>query len=442
MSQLKSRDLHDRAKAHVPQKPVETPRVEVESTDPDCRADGGHRPGDFRCVLHSGAQCVGRAQRGRVRLPDATKQQALEDWLSGIEQDVVILGDGQGTVDAIRDFSQAWDALGAGAEERLQAAYITDNPNPTGQKDELVNTKDGTEYAQMHAKYHEGYRSLQRGRGYYDLFLFDLKGNLIYSVFKELDYATNFNDGLYAESGLGEAYRAALSLSEGAFHFTKFAPYAPSFDAPAKFVAAPVFDNAGQRVGVVALQAPLDQMTMFLSRSDLLGETGLVYAVGDDGRALSASPFEGGHQVLDELPASPQVAAAQAKQSFAGRDVPGLSGNPVVARTISFEHEGSAWSLVLEQDMSEAFAVEGRLLATTLIQVLVVAFLVSAVAFVIARLLTRRIVALSNSVSAIANGDFSSLVAQTKTGDELGDIARAGTVQGRTERRSDRDGGT
>ena len=256
----------------------------------------------------------------------------------------------------------------------------------------------------MHALHHEGFQSMQKGRGYYDLFLFDLEGNLIYSVFKELDYATNFLEGHYSDNGRGEAYRAALTLPEGGFHFTKFAPYAPSADAPAKFVASPVFDNAGNRIGVVALQAPLDQMTAILSKSDLLGETGLVYAVGNDRRALSASPFDGGHAVLDELPGLPHIVAAQERRDVVLQDVEGLSGNPVMARTISFDHEGSAWSLMLEQDMTEAFAVENRLLATTLVQVLIVAFLVSMVAFAIARLLTKRIVALSDSVSAIARG--------------------------------------
>ena len=63
---------------------------------------------------------------------------------------------------------------------------------------------------QVHAEHHPTFRALLREKGYYDIFLFDLDGNLIYSVFKELDYATNFVSGPYAESGLGKAFRAAV----------------------------------------------------------------------------------------------------------------------------------------------------------------------------------------------------------------------------------------
>ena len=46
-----------------------------------------------------------------------------------------------------------------------------------------------------------------------DIFIFDLDGNLVYSVYKELDYATNFISGPYASSGLGDAFRSALTDS-------------------------------------------------------------------------------------------------------------------------------------------------------------------------------------------------------------------------------------
>eukprot|EP00439_Symbiodinium_sp_Y106_P035806 s3683_g4.t1 len=56
--------------------------------------------------------------------------------------------------------------------------------------------------------YHPIYRDILYARNYYDIFFFDLRGNLIYSVYKELDYATNFlanGTGEWKDSGLGEA---------------------------------------------------------------------------------------------------------------------------------------------------------------------------------------------------------------------------------------------
>ena len=43
-------------------------------------------------------------------------------------------------------------------------------------------------------------------RNYYDIFMFDLDGNLIYSVFKETDYGTNFrrSESFWASGGFLE----------------------------------------------------------------------------------------------------------------------------------------------------------------------------------------------------------------------------------------------
>lgn len=129
---------------------------------------------------------------------------ALEQYLATIRTDLVTLSSSPVAYEAIMEFKGGWtEFFAAGPTQALQAAYITDNPNPTGQKDEL-DRADGPEgYHETHAHFHPWYRTFLRAKGFYDIFLFDTNGNLVYTVFKELDYATNFNDGEYAESGLG-----------------------------------------------------------------------------------------------------------------------------------------------------------------------------------------------------------------------------------------------
>ena len=75
-------------------------------------------------------------------------------------------------------------------------------------------------YHVYHKKWHPVYRKAMLARNYYDVFMFDLKGNMVYSVFKERDYATNFGTAKnlgakFAEwqgSGLGDAFRAAMVI--------------------------------------------------------------------------------------------------------------------------------------------------------------------------------------------------------------------------------------
>ncbi|MBS0125424.1 methyl-accepting chemotaxis protein [Thetidibacter halocola] len=355
----------------------------------------------------------------------ADRVSGLEGWIDNITTDLQGLSANKATREAIAAFSQGWVMGMQNPTETLQRLYITDNPNPVGEKDALDDAGDRSLWSKAHATFHAGFRDIQQTRGYYDLFLFDRAGNLVYSVFKETDFATNFIDGPYAASGLGEAFRASVDAEPGAVHFTDFARYQPSAGAPAMFAAMPAFDRNGARIGVVALQVPIDQIVRIVSDSAILGKTGLVYVTGADGIARSASRFDGGHDVLQRLPDLPHLSGLTAGESRMMEGGPGLSGNPVLVELEPVDFGGKPLFVVLEQDLDEALATEHALAKTSLYQILFVVLIVGAVAYLIARYVVGRILALSESVKDIAAGRYEKLVAQTKTGDELGDIARA-----------------
>ena len=356
------------------------------------------------------------------------REAALDAWYREIESDIRTVASYGRPDRVIAEFQSAWRALGAalGAApgETLRRLYITDNPNAVGEKDLLDDAGDGSLFSRLHATYHPGMRTMQRELGYYDVFLFNTEGDLVYSVFKELDFATNFRDGPYADSGLGEAFRGASGAADGELVLTSFAAYDPSAGAAASFAAMPVFDRSGTRVGVVAMQIPIDRVARILSQSALLGQTGLVYLVGPDGRARSASPFEGGHDVLDPLPDLPQIAAAQADDHSLLTDVPGLTGQPVEAQGRRFDFAGQSWAMVREQDMQEARAEDTAMWRLFLLQVAAAALVAAAAGLTLARSLSRRIGELSTSVEDVARGHLEAEVNQLRTGDEIGDIAR------------------
>ena len=96
----------------------------------------------------------------------------------------------------------------------LQAMYIANNPNEVGSKHLLDASPELCDYNKLHAQYHPQVRRFLESFGYYDIFLFDLDGNLIYSVFKETDYGTNFLTGPYKETNFGDVYRQARAAEE------------------------------------------------------------------------------------------------------------------------------------------------------------------------------------------------------------------------------------
>ena len=89
----------------------------------------------------------------------------------------------------------------------LQTVYISNNHYPVGSKHLLQSNKDGLPYDLAHQKFHPDLAQFVTDFGYYDLFLVDAtSGNVIYSVYKEVDFATNLINGPYKDSGLAHAF--------------------------------------------------------------------------------------------------------------------------------------------------------------------------------------------------------------------------------------------
>ena len=172
----------------------------------------------------------------------------------------------------------------------LQHAYIYANPNPLGSKHLLDSSRETTKYNRVHGGYHSSTRQFLEKFDYYDIFLVDIaSGDILYSVFKELDYTTSLLDGPYASSNLGDAYRQARDLNDpNAFVFVDYKQYTPSYEAPASFIASPIFDGT-EKIGVAIFQMPLDRISSIMSHRDGLGESGETILVGPDNLLRSDS---------------------------------------------------------------------------------------------------------------------------------------------------------
>jgi len=179
------------------------------------------------------------------------------------------------------------DAMLGGLSDRsfaMQYDFISHNPHPLGSKDALIDIANGSDYAQVHARNHPSIRNFLNTFGYYDIFIADAKGNVVYSVFKELDFATNLNTGPYANTGIGEVFKASLSLPLGETFLSDFDSYLPSYNNPASFIGSPIYEN-GSVIGVLIFQMPIDQLNALLTHDQEwsqsgFGESGETYLVG------------------------------------------------------------------------------------------------------------------------------------------------------------------
>ncbi len=85
-------------------------------------------------------------------------------------------------------------------------------------------------------------------------------GVVVYSVFKNIDFATQIEAG----SMLDSLYKTALEAPEGEVAFTDFSPYAAYNGAAASFMGAKVLDAKGNVAGVLAFGVPIDTIANFV----------------------------------------------------------------------------------------------------------------------------------------------------------------------------------
>ncbi|MCU0754287.1 MAG: methyl-accepting chemotaxis protein [Xanthomonadales bacterium] len=179
--------------------------------------------------------------------------------------------------------------------QAMQYAYLASNPNRLGNKQLMQRAAtDRSPYAELHEQVHLVAKQWMDQYGFYDVFLVAPDGELVYSYFKEIDFATNLVTGPFAGSGIGEAFQQARDGADpnGVF-LTGFSPYLPSYNDQAAFLGAPVFVD-GRRVGVLITQIPIDQIQAVVNfRDDWnaagLGVSGESQLVDRQGRHLISS---------------------------------------------------------------------------------------------------------------------------------------------------------
>jgi len=337
----------------------------------------------------------------------------------------------------------------------FQYYYTANNPYPVGQKQQLtVSEEEISTYSRTHQSYHPIFRNLLNEFGYYDLFLIDIEtGNIVYSVFKEVEYATSLLEGPHRESGLGilvARIREAPTRDE--VSIVDFRPYDPSYAAPAAFVGVPIFDH-NQAVGILALQLPVEEINNVMTggqqwREDGLGESGESYLVGSDRLMRSVSRFylEDKQAYFDTLRSIglsestikqinnsnttillQPVNTAAVKQALSGetstRIINDYRGIPVLSSYAKIQVEGLDWVIWSKIDVAEAFTpiytLQRNLLISSVGLILVVAF----TAILLSRYFVRPIEKLITGVKELSSGR-DDVVIDMASDDEFGELAR------------------
>lgn len=442
-------------------------------------------------------------EKGVLSIMEAKKQQ-IEDYFKIIESEMLLESKNPLVKQAMREFSHAFEnysasghtnsapfiemysaltrfyqedfkeKLGTNADEDFYLPALYSNLNqksvalqyqyraePSGYKakDSRVLSGINSEYAAAHKKYHPYLSYFIEKLGYYDIFLVDDKtGNVVYSAFKEVDFATSLLTGPYAGSGLGQAFQEALQLQEGQVYLSDFSTYLPSYNNFASFIATPVFDGP-HRVGVLIFQMPIgniDNIMTFAGDWEKvgLGKTGETYLIGNDFKLRSNSRFllEDAESFYANLSKNDMDNAAMQKLVKQGNPIGILGIDPKVA-ALAFDDKtgisrhkgyrgrevlsayapiqllGRQWAIMSDVETDEVFAPVDEL-ASNILWISALFLLVSfVVSTLIGLLLSKKVVSpiemLSQGIKKIKDtGNFGHKIAITSQ-DEVEDAANA-----------------
>lgn len=335
----------------------------------------------------------------------------------------------------------------------LQYYYIAQNQNPIGAKDDLASVSDNSTYSKIHSKYHPIIQNYLKKFDYYDIFLVDNEtGHILYSVFKEIDFASSLLTGPLSDTNIARVFKETRNSPRK--HFTKltdFEHYHPSYGAPASFIASPVFDG-NRQIGVLIFQMPVNALDRIMTGEaswarEGLGKSGETFIVGSDLKMRSNARFliEAPEKYFSQLelmdyPAGllkemkehstsilfqtvPTKTAKSALRGFSDtKTVMGYRHTPVLSSYSPLNIEDLHWALMSEMEEKEVFLPITKLRKKLIVTVLVIAALGLIFGIWVSKAVNRSVFRLIEGTKKFGAGDFSSRIT-VDSADEIGDLS-------------------
>ena len=364
-----------------------------------------------------------RDQSMQASLTTATA--LVSDYYSSAEVDLRLFVQRSDTVTAMKNLTRALEELRMGLAERaaiqLQTAYVTESLNPEDRAAVDSNIKGAT-YDAPHKRFHPGFRTLMQERGYADVLLVSMGGDVVYSVAKNTDFATNVSDPAMSGTGLGQIFETAKALPDGDAAFVDYALYPPTGVA-ASFMAMPVYEKE-EITGVMVLAISTDVISARVSALSGLGKSGEVVVVGADGLLRTESPRTEAADVLQATLTSDVISRALAGESAEGTSTD-YRNAPMVVRAGPVMVDGVTWAVAAVQPQDEVFAPVNNMRNMILMVGGALLALAALMGYFFARSVSRPISRLTTTMEALADGDLDVEVRGAEGTDELGAMARA-----------------
>lgn len=335
----------------------------------------------------------------------------------------------------------------------LQYNFLSIGREPAGQAAADLPAAAGTPYGTLHAALQDRIERAARLFGYEDVLLIDDETlEVVYTLRKRPDFATNLRTGPYASSNLAKAAEAlSRARDRDAYKVVDTELYRPNLGMSVGFVLSPIF--AGQEMaGILALEFPIERIVKLLTgdfqwEREGLGRTGECYLVGPDFTMRSRSRFmvedrqafiaalrrspltssvvdqiERQGTVLNQLPVRTRGVEA-ALNGHEGLDVfNDYRGVPVLCSYGPLDLDSLRWAVVAEMDVEEAYEPIRDYARRALLAATALGLATALLALASSSLLVRPLRQLTAAAARLGSGAAGVRV-DLKTRDEFGELA-------------------
>lgn len=296
-----------------------------------------------------------RGIESRLETVTELRRAAIKRFMDSQDQETRLWAKHVSIRETAQSFFEVWAHLSPQERVTIRRAYFSNAEH----QDKIFT--DGSvalrAYQSLHSEKHHTLAAFMHHHEYYDVFLFNTDGDLVYSVEKEADFALNFSasGGEYKNTGLANVFRYALKTQDKKSVFIDFAPYEPSDWDGAAFLARPILAADNRVIGVYAIQVPSDNFNAKLQYASGLGETGETYIIGEDMLMRNDS------RLIDSPTALTQTVDTLAvKLALKGQHVlangKNLKGHKTYIAAAPMDFNGTRWAVVTEMESSELWA--------------------------------------------------------------------------------------
>lgn len=289
----------------------------------------------------------------------------------------------------------------------------------------------GGDWAPITESYREELGRYPRVGRYHDIFLIDVRGNILFALKNEFDPGVNLITGPYRHTRFGEACRKALRRDHVVF--SDLGAFSPLSEGTTGFLVASIRNESGERIGLQAFQLSNEQIASISSIHPLQCGGGETYVIGSDlclrsstqGSTHSGISFDKVDTEQTRLWYSTHVGIGLETHSVETPFIyTGRNGVPVLGVHSNLPIAGINLAVISEIETSKVFAPANRLGRIVALMLGFVSCLVLLIALVLSRRITRPILRLIEFTQKVSTGRLDQAIDMNTT-NEIGALAHS-----------------